>query len=225
MSSPQSATPNAGFQDRLNRVAERRAPHEAARPQIDVLPDWKENARGPAGIAAALLAGILAVVIVRLARFHVMGVALVSDSPDITLAVEMGASLLLSFLIFLFLPWKGIQYRFLQFGGVALMTLTMHNIVHSSPGLFRLAFSPDWTDRVLAQTEPGSMYVRGHSIPVTGKVKGDDATDETATETAETAAAAPSAEALAEPASTAEAAQVEPEKPRRIQMGKTSLGN
>ena len=173
MSSPQSATPNAGFQDRLNRVAERRAPHEAARPQIDVLPDWKENARGPAGIAAALLAGILAVVIVRLARFHVMGVALVSDSPDITLAVEMGASLLLSFLIFLFLPWKGIQYRFLQFGGVALMTLTMHNMVHSSPGLFRLAFSPDWTDRVLAQTEPGSMYVRGHSIPFTGKVKGD----------------------------------------------------
>lgn len=225
MSSPQSATPNAGFQDRLNRVAERRAPHEAARPQIDVLPDWKENARGPAGIAAALLAGILAVVIVRLARFHVMGVALVSDSPDITLAVEMGASLLLSFLIFLFLPWKGIQYRFLQFGGVALMTLTMHNMVHSSPGLFRLAFSPDWTDRVLAQTEPGSMYVRGHSIPFTGKVKGDDATDETETETAETATVAPAAEALAEPASTAEAAQVEPEKPRRIQMGKTSLGN
>lgn len=174
MSSPQSATPNAGFQDRLNRVAERRAPHEAERPEIEVLPDWKENARGPAGILAAILVGILAVVIVRIARFHVMGVALVSDSPDLTLAIEMAASLLLSFMIFLLLPWKGIQYRFLQFAGVALMALTMHNMVHSAPGLFRLAFSPEWTDRVLAETEPSSMYVRGHSVPFAGKIKEEE---------------------------------------------------
>lgn len=174
MSSPQSATPNAGFQDRLNRVAERRAPHEAERPEIEVLPDWRENAHGPAGIAAAIVTGILAVVIVRIARFHVMGVALVSDSPDMTLAIEAAASLLLSFMIFLLLPWKGIQYRFLQFAGVALTALTMHNAVHSAPGLFRLAFSPEWTDRVLAQTEPGSMYVRGHSVPFAGKIKEEE---------------------------------------------------
>ena len=223
MSSPQSATPNPGFQDRLNRVAERRAPHEAARPQIDVLPDWRENARGPAGIAAAVLTGILAVVIVRLARFHIMGVALISDSPDVTLAVEMGASLLLSFLIFLFLPWKGIQYRFLQFGGVALMALTMHNMVHSSPGLFRLAFSPDWTDRVLAQTEPSSMYVRGHSIPFAGKVNGDDETDDT--ETVDATTPAPETEEPGETAAAAEPAQPEPEKPRKIQLGRTTVGN
>ncbi|WP_413720407.1 hypothetical protein [Silicimonas sp. MF1-12-2] len=226
MSSPQSATPNAGFQSRLNRVAERRAPHEAAHPQIDVLPDWKENARGPAGIAAAVLTGILAVVIVRIARFHVMGVALVSESPDITLAVETGAALLLSFLIFLFLPWKGIQYRFLQFGGVALMALTMHNMVHSSPGLFRLAFSSDWTDRVLAQTEPGSMYVRGHSIPFAGKVNGDDEDDATELATAETETApAEEAAASAEPVAAAAPEAAAPELPRRIQMGKTSFGN
>lgn len=224
MSSPQSTTPNAGFQSRLDRVAERRAPHEAARPQIDVLPDWRENARGPAGIATAVLTGILAVVIVRLARFHIMGVALVSESPDVTLAVEMGASLLLSFLIFLFLPWKGIQYRFLQFGGVALMTLTMHNIVHSSPGLFRLAFSPDWTDRVLVQTEPGSMYVRGHSIPFAGKVNGDEAS-ETDTESATAAAQEPVAEASEEPEVAAEPAPPEPEMPRKIQLGRTSVEN
>lgn len=174
MSSPQSANPNAGFQDRLNRVAERRAPHEAERPEIEVLPDWKENARGPAGIAVAILVGILAVVIVRIARFHIMGVALVSDSPDMTLAIEMAASLLLSFMIFMLLPWKGIQYRFLQFAGVALMALTMHNMVHTSPGLFRLVFSPEWTDRVIAATEPSSMYVRGQSVPFAGKIKEEE---------------------------------------------------
>ena len=191
MSSPQSSAPNAAFQNRLNRVAERRAPLEAERPEIDVLPDWRENARGPAGILAAVLVGIIAVVIVRIARFHIMGVALVSDKPDITLAVETTAALVLSFMIFLFLPWKGIQYRFLQFAGVALMALTMHNMVHSAPGLFRLAFSPEWTERVVAETKPGSMYVRGQSLPFTGKVK------------EEVAAAEPEKPAI----------------PRRIQMG------
>lgn len=230
MSSPQSVTPSSGFQSRLNRVAERRAPHEAARPQIDVLPDWRENARGPAGIAAAILCGILAVVIVRVARFHVMGVALVSDSPDLTLATEMGAALLLSFLMFMLLPWKGIQFRFLQFGGVALMALTMHNMVHSAPGLFRLAFSPEWTDRVLAETEASSMYVRGQSIPFAGKIKDDaDEEAEQPAALAETASdpEAPAAEAPAAETPTAEAAPAadEPELPRRIQLGKTSLGN
>ena len=213
MSSPQSASPNAGFKDRLNRVAERRAPHEAERPRIDVLPDWKENAQGPAGIAAAVLIGIASVIAVRIVRFHFMGVALVSDSPDMTLATEMVAALLLSFLIFLLLPWKGIHYRFLQFGGVALMALTMHNMVHSTPGLFRLAFSPEWTDRVLAETQPGSMYVRGHSIPFAGKIKGDSPADDV-----EQSAAALAAVDGAEPATEAEAAL-----PRRVEIGRTTV--
>lgn len=193
MSSPPSSARNAGFHDRLNRVAERRAPIEAEKPVIDVLPDWRENASGPAGIAAAIVTGIVAVVIVRLIRFHFTGVALVSESPDLTLAVETAAALFLSFALFSLMPWKGIQYRFLQFAGIALMALSMHNMVHSAPGLFRLAFSPDWTDRVLAETEPSSMYLRGQSMPFAGKIR----------------------EEVAE----ADIAPEEPAKPRRIQIG------
>lgn len=171
MSSPQNATPNSGFQSRLNRVAERRAPHEAEKPVVDVLPDWRENASGPAGIVAAIVVGLAAVLIVRIARFHYQGVALVSDNPDVTLAIELAAGLMLSFLIFLVLPWKGVKYRFLQFAGVAIMGLTMHNMVHNAPGLFSLAFSEDWTEEVIASTEPSSMYLRGQSIPFAGKIK------------------------------------------------------
>lgn len=194
MSSPQSATPNNEFQNRLNRVAERRAPHEAERPVIDVLPDWKENARGPAGIGAAIVVGILAVIVIRLVRYHVFGVAMVSDTPDLTLAMETGASLLLSILVFMALPWKGLQYKFLQLGGVVLMITTMHNMVHSAPGLFSLAFSSEWTDMVIAETDPNSMYVRGHSLPFTGSTKTEEV-----------------AEAAAEPE--------QPALPRRIQLG------
>ena len=170
MSSPQSATPNSAFQDRLNRVAERRAPLEAQAPVIEVLPDWKENASGPAGIVAAILVGMVSVIAVRITRFHFMGEAMVTDSHDITFVAETAAALVLSFVIFFMLPWRGTKYKFLQFGGVALMALTMHNFVHNAPGVFRLAFSPEWTDRVLAETDASSIYVRGRSIPFAGKI-------------------------------------------------------
>ena len=72
------------------------------------------------------------------------------------------------------LPWRGFQYKLLQFGGVVLMITTMHNFVHSAPGVFRLAFSSDWTDIVLTETEQGSMYVRGTSMPFAGKIRGEE---------------------------------------------------
>ena len=53
MSGPGASGPSGSFQDRLNRVAERRAPIEAARPQVDVLPDWKQNIRYPASLVGA----------------------------------------------------------------------------------------------------------------------------------------------------------------------------
>lgn len=225
MSSPQAVRQNSAFQNRLNRVAERRAPHEAAKPQIDVLPDWKENAFGPAGIAAAVVVGLLSVLIVRIALFHITGTALVSDTPALTQGIEFAASFGLSAALFFLLPWKGVKFYFLQFAGVAFMILTMHNMVHSSPGLYGLLFSQDWTDRVLAETEASSMHVIGKSLPFAGKIT------EEGEETAK-AEAAPAAqpEPEAAPAPQVAAPVVpeppkEPELPRRIELGRTSLGN
>ncbi len=171
MSSPPSSTPNSAFQQRLNRVAERRAPIEAELPEIDVLPDWKENAAGPASYVTAILVGALSVVLFRIVRFHFFGQALISDSPDLTLALETGGALILSFVVFFLLPWKGTKYKFVQFAGVILVATTMHNMVHKAPGLFGLAFSPAWAEAVIAATDPGSLYVRGQSVPFIGRIE------------------------------------------------------
>ena len=40
MSSPPTGTPNGNFQDRLNRVAEARAPIEANKVVVSVILDW-----------------------------------------------------------------------------------------------------------------------------------------------------------------------------------------
>ena len=169
MSSPPSAGPNTGFQSRLNRVAERRAPIEAAKPEVSVLPDWRENVAGKAGMAVAVLIGLIAVILVRIGAYHVVGTAMVSDTPDFTLAIEMVAALMLAILLFRLTPYRGVKYHFANFAGVALMASMMHNAVHSVPGAFSLAFSSEWTAQVLAETEPNSLYLRGEVVPFTRK--------------------------------------------------------
>lgn len=174
MSSPQSASPDQSFQSRLNRVADRRAPAEAAKPQVEVLPDWRANVSGPMGLVLALLIGALSVLLVRVASFHMTGTAMIGDNPDIRMVAETVAALSLSLILFRFLPYRGVQYGFIQFGGVVLMVSMMHNIVHTMPGPFSLIFSTDWTAEVTAGTEPNSLYLRGQSVPFTKPVEEEE---------------------------------------------------
>ena len=164
MSSNQSGGPDNTFHDRLNRVAEHRAPIEAAKGPFDVLPDWKSGISGKVGLLLALLVGVLAVLIVRIASFHLMGTAMISENADMTLAIETGAALALSFVIFMLLPFKGPQFKMAQFAGVLVMISMMHNVVHSAPSLFGALFSPEWASEVTTMTEPNSLYLRGEVI-------------------------------------------------------------
>lgn len=157
--------PNQSFQERLGRVAEQRAPFEELEP-VSVLPDIKSRFSGKFGLFAAVFIGLLAVVIVRIARFHFTGEAMIGgQNADLTLAIETGAALAVSFLIFALLPFKGVQFKFAQFGGVIVMISMMHNVVHQAPAVFSAMFSPEWTAAVTEQTEPNSLYLRGEVIP------------------------------------------------------------
>lgn len=165
MSGAPSAGPNNSFHERLNRVAEVRAPQEEIQPVVDILPDWKASFVGPLGIASAVLVGMLTVVAVRAGFYHVTGAAMIGENPNMMMAIETGAALVASFLVFLLFPYRGAQYNFLQFLGVIIMISMMHNMVHKAPGVFSLAFSPEWTNIVTTVTEPNSFFVRGQSVP------------------------------------------------------------
>lgn len=164
MSSPQSGGPDSSFHDRLNRVAEHRAPSDAAKGPVSVLPDWKSRFSGKFGLAIALIVGALAVLVVRVVSYHYLGTAMVSENADKTLAMETGAALALSFVLFTLLPFKGPQYKMMQLAGVLLTISMMHNAVHSAPGLFAAMFSPEWAAEVTSVTEPNSLYLRGEVI-------------------------------------------------------------
>lgn len=156
--------PDTSFHDRLNRVAEIRSPIENAKVPVDVLPDWRDSMSGKGGVIFAVLIGLLAVLLVRLGRFHIMGTAMIGENADMTLAIETGAALILSLILFMLLPFKGFKYSLAQFGGVVLMISMMHNAVHSAPGLFGAMFSPEWATEVTEVTEPNSLYLRGEVI-------------------------------------------------------------
>ena len=164
MSSPSTGAPDDSFHNRLNRVAEVRVPNEEARPVISVLPDWKAAFVIPIGIGSAILVGMLSVIAVRVGFFHATGAAMIGNNPNMLMAIETVVAMIASFVLFFLFPYKGTQYNFLQFFGVVIMISMMHNLVHKAPGLFGLAFSPEWTETVTIVTEPNSFFVRGQSV-------------------------------------------------------------
>ena len=181
MSGQGTGTPDRGFQNRINRVQELRAPIEAARPRVDVLPDWRENVRYPATLVGMALLGMLAVFIARFVRFHLIGGTLSGDAPDITMLIDAGLAALAGLMI---LAAVGLTARQLSRGqghgvfslktlgensvkaalvvGIAIMIGTMQNMVHSMPSVFNLVFSEEWTEDVVTYSEPGSIYFRGN---------------------------------------------------------------
>ncbi len=167
MSSPPTGTPNNAFQDRLNRVAEARAPIEAAKPEVSVIPDWKENFRYPGAIVGSALVGMLAVFVARYVRFQLLGGSLAGDDADITMIIDAGIGGACGFLLFAMLRFEGKEFKAAQTFGIFAMIMVMHNFVHYMPGVFNAVFSEEWTEEVIAYTEPNSILFRGVSFVVT----------------------------------------------------------
>lgn len=161
MSGAPASGPDEKFHDRVNRAADPAHVH----PPVSLLPDWRAPFIIPLGIALAILMGMAAVVGVRVGMYHITGAAMVTETPNVTMAIEAATALFASLLLFFVFPFRGAQYNFFQFVGVIFMISMMHNLVHKVPGAFSLAFSPEWTETVTTVTEPNSFYVRGQSVP------------------------------------------------------------
>jgi len=166
MSSPQGNGLGRGFQSRLNRVAENRAPIEAAKPQVELLPDWKAKFKLPVTLVAAVLLGMLAVFIARAARFHVMGGVQTGVNPGFNMIIVAGVAIICAVLILRLLNIKGYASSAAPAVGVFAMIGLMHNFVHAAPGAFELFFSKEWTDDVISYSEPGSIYFGGNYFNV-----------------------------------------------------------
>ncbi|AZQ68859.1 hypothetical protein EF888_18025 [Silicimonas algicola] len=164
MSSPQTASPDGKFQNRIERLAEKHAPAAAARAQVQVIPHWSENFMYPLSLIGAALVGMLAVVLSRYVRFQLLGGSLAGDDADIAMLMDGALAAGCSFMLFTVLRYGGAVHKAAQAFGIAAMILVMHNFVHWMPRAFDLTFSPKWTSEVIAMTEPNSLLFRGVSF-------------------------------------------------------------
>ena len=180
-----STTRDASFQDRLNKITNKSAPAEpdpmdkfrafetGAAPaapvkpeEVQLLPDWKENIKYPATLVGASLLGMVSVFVARYARYHLTGTSLSGSDPDITMLIDGGIAAGAGFLLFSLFRFSAKEYKFAQTVGIMIMVCVMHNFVHSAPKTFGVLFSPEWTEEVIAMTEPGSILFRGVSFVV-----------------------------------------------------------
>ncbi len=166
MSSRPISSRMPSFRSRLNRVAEARAPYEAERPEVSVLPDWKQHFRLPMAIFAAMIVGALAVLAVRYARLQYMGGGFAGQNPDVTMAIDVGAAFAIAFILFALARKSGLLLAAGHLVGVFAMIGFMHNVAHTAPQLFASIYSAPWTTEIASASEPGSLYFRGGYITV-----------------------------------------------------------
>ena len=118
----------------------------------------------PVKIAALFLAGMAAVLVARLIRFHFMGGTLAGDDPDFALMLDGGIAIAVAFCVGMLLRAKGSAFTTAKIVGIAAMIGCMHNLVHAAPGVFASVFSLEWVEEVVDMTEPNSILFRGNSI-------------------------------------------------------------
>ncbi|MEO1537145.1 MAG: hypothetical protein AAFR73_05385 [Pseudomonadota bacterium] len=148
--------------------------HAPAQAPVSVLPDWKKDVAAKVSVPFALLLGIVVIFFVRLAQFHINGNALITSAPDKTMAIEAGVALLLSVIVMLMMPTTSALAKLGYLVGLGIGLVFMHNAVHSMPTVFSLAFSSEWTESVVAMTEPSSVLFRGESIPIVLPTTGEE---------------------------------------------------
>ncbi len=161
MSSPMgNAGPAQSFRSRVNRFET----DETGGVEVSVLPDWRHDVWMKCGVPIAALLAVVSVLAVRIGLYRYTGTAMLGEDPNLIMATETGASLILAAFLLLFFPFSGFGYKLVQIAVVAVAITGMHNVVHSVPGLFSKMFSPEWTAQVLESTEPNSVLFQGETI-------------------------------------------------------------
>lgn len=129
-------------------------------------PDILDNLFIPISMIGAFLVGALAVFVTRFVRFHMMGGDLTGDNADLWMIVDSVIAVGIVITLRSLFRFGGKALETAKTVGIVAMILTMHNFVHLAPGTFSKVFSPEWTDQVIATTEPKSILFRGISFVV-----------------------------------------------------------
>ena len=118
--------------------------------------------RIPGELAGGLLLGMVAVALVRYARFRLTGGGLGGPDADIWLLSDVVLSIALAIALRSLVRLHSRPHEIGKLIGVAAMALLMQDMVFLAPGLFDRVFSPQWVDAAMgvpAAPEPRKLPV------------------------------------------------------------------
>ncbi len=174
MSTAEASTHARGdFHDRLHRINAGQTlcdddgliPPEVARRYARKRPSrWREimgNTLYPLSIIFAFILGMIAVLVGRLARYHIGG----ADNPDldvdILLAMDVGMAAMVAFALRMMFSLESKVHMSAKTMGIMATVATMHNAVHIYPEMTAIIFSEEYVKHTLEYTNPNTVIFRG----------------------------------------------------------------
>ena len=108
--------------------------------------------------------GFLALIAARYIRFELVGISNDATDPATLAAMDAGLAAMIVFFIGGVLKHKSLRHMMAQVCGIAVMLVTMHNLVWFFPAEFAQAFSQDYVEQVTQTTAPLSIHFNGETI-------------------------------------------------------------
>ncbi len=118
-----------------------------------------ETLVAPAGLAMALLLGMVAVLLGQVLRFHLTAGGDELRSPGTELVLLVGVGLAGSFVLAQVFRLTSKGQRALQGLGVLVMACSSHTLSHWMPGPMSLAFSQQWVAQIQNSAPPNTLLL------------------------------------------------------------------
>jgi hypothetical protein len=115
-------------------------------------------------LVLALALGLTSHGVAQYLQLRLLGLPPVGADPTVTMGIQVVFAMAVAALVSAFLKIRARGPMLMLMIGATIGVLMGHNIVHMYPAEAAQAFSAAWADRVLATTEPMSIYWRGTSF-------------------------------------------------------------
>lgn len=124
----------------------------------------KEQKAGLGSVLMSVGLGFIALIAARYIRFELVGISNDATDPATLAAMDAGLAAMIVFFIGGVLKHKSLRHMMAQVCGIAVMLVTMHNLVWFFPAEFAQAFSQDYVEQVTQTTAPLSIHFNGETI-------------------------------------------------------------
>ncbi len=166
----------AGFNTRIKRIKDPKntyyvdgetgtfIPKRVNKQQIKQAVKKRQEKATFGGMVMGLFLGALMLMAARYVRFTYLGIEEGGPAADTLMMIDFGMAAMAIFILGGMIGQKTLKHMVAQVAGIALMLVTMHNLIWLAPAEFAQVYGQDYVNQVQATTAPTSLYLRGETI-------------------------------------------------------------